>query len=93
MYNKIILGSEGLGFNSAINENQVELCKDWIKQRITPRKTINTQRSSYNLKHIVEENKSSYISNGAFIKAAIELGYKHKDSGKNAYFNMSFKNL
>ena len=41
---------------------------------------------------MVEKDKSTNISNGAFIKAAIELGYKYKENGKNAYFNISFIN-
>lgn len=93
MNDKIILGSEGLGYNSAINETQVAFCKDWISTWLMPRKTINTMRGSYVLKHMVEKDKSTYITNGAFIKAAIELGYKYKQNGKNAYFNVSFKKI
>jgi len=89
MDNKIVLGSEGLGYSNAIDEKEVSLCKKWIKKYITPRKTINTKKGSYNLKGLVEKDTSTYISNGAFIKAAIELGYEYKENGKNAYFNMS----
>jgi len=93
MDNKIVLGSEGLGYSNAIDEKEVSLCKKWIKKYITPRKTINTKKGSYNLKGLVEKDTSTYISNGAFIKAAIELGYEYKENGKNAYFNMSLINL
>jgi len=93
MDNKIVLGSEGLGYNSVIDDKEVSLCKEWIKKYITPRKTINTKRGSYNLKGFVEKDKSTYISNGAFIKAAIELGYEYKENGQHAYFNMSLINL
>ena len=83
----IILGSEGLGDTSTIDEKQIKFCKDWISKWLTPRKTINTKRGSYNLKHMVEidlkeKGKSIYISNGAFIKAAIELDYKYKKNKK-----------
>jgi len=96
MKNEIILGAEGLGYKTTINKKEVDSCKEWIKRWVYPRKTINTKRGSYNLKGLVEKEMSIYISNGAFIKAAIEMGYKFKETSresKNAYFNMSFNNL
>jgi hypothetical protein len=92
----------------APNEKEIKLCMDWIKEMISPRKTINTKYSSYYLKHKVEDwlakkpenngfkNENTYVSNGAFIQAAINLGYKYKqgcDCSLNANFNMSFKKI
>jgi hypothetical protein len=69
---------------------EVEICKLWIEEFIDVRKTINGERSSYALKHYVEEWADYYIPNGAFIQAAIELGFNFESSGPNAWFNMSF---
>ena len=90
MTNNLTIGSEGLGKKSSINNGQVLLCKAWINKWITPRKTINKEKGSYGLKHVVEKNCNKYISNGAFIKAAIELDYRFKPNSLNAYFAMSF---
>ena len=48
------------------------------------------KKSSYGLKHAVERNSKTYISNGAFIKAAIELEYAYKENDLNGFFGMSF---
>jgi len=69
---------------------EVDICKLWIKKFIDPRKTINTRHGSYSLKHFVEDWAGHYISNGAFIQAAIELGFNYRNRGPNAWFNMSF---
>jgi hypothetical protein len=69
---------------------EVDICKLWIKKFIDPRKTISTQHRSYGLKHFVEKWAEHYIPNGAFIQAAIELGFNYRMRGPNAWFNMSF---
>lgn len=85
------LGSDGFGSDSYIERSQVDFCKSWLKEWVVEQNNINTKRGSYGLKHLVENSLSNeYISNGAFIQAAIELGYKYERDGKNAYFNMSF---
>ena len=55
------------------------------------RKSVNTSTSSYGWKHIAERDLDTYISNGAFICAALYLKYKMQRQGKtspNAYFNL-----
>lgn len=69
---------------------EVDICKLWIAEFIDARKTINHKRGSYALKHYVEDWADHYIPNGAFIQAAIELGFIFEVSGPNAWFNMSF---
>ena len=71
-------------------QEQIELCKSWILNNCKPRKTINDTAFSYGLKHRVERDVKTYISNGAFIRAAIELGYKYKVKSPNAWFAMAF---
>ena len=82
---------------------EVEICKQWIRKWIDPRRTINRYGyNSYDLKclvegfHRFETGRGTYVSNEAFIQAAIELGYKHKPSylgSVNAIFDMSFKRI
>lgn len=83
-------------------EPEVISCVVFIREFVTPRKTINKEFSSYGMKHRVErwtipsQNRQSggyqYISNGAFIEAAHREGYRiartHPGS-LNANFNMS----
>jgi hypothetical protein len=54
------------------------------------RRTIYTGASSYSWKHTVERDTKEYISNGAFICAALYLKYKMKKipNSPNAYFNL-----
>lgn len=65
------------------------------------RLTINTRSSSYGLKHEAERFHSElagpvysydpYVSNGMLIAAAVHLGFKLKQVGPNAYFNITTK--
>ena len=74
------------------NPNGVQLCMRWLLENdgLKRRITINTKRSSYGWKHIVEKSCGEYVSNGEFICAALLLGYKmkHPAGSPNAYFNI-----
>jgi len=83
----------GFGGDGKIDPNQVQACIEWLlaHDALDRRKTINTRCSSYGWKHVVEKDKSTYISNGAFICAALYLKYRMKRAGPtnpNAYFNI-----
>jgi len=72
---------------------EVRHCEAWIREYCHPVKYINPRASSYSLKHYAEnwqsENVKSYVTNGAFIQAAVNLGYKYRRVCKlNAEFNM-----
>lgn len=45
-------------------------------------------RSSYGWKHVMENDTGEYVSNGAFVAAAISLGYKHT-ADYSPRFNMT----
>ena len=71
-------------------------CEAWIAEFCHPIKAISNRTFSYSLKHRAEdwqyERVHQYVSNGAFIQAAVNLGYRYKrDSPLNAYFNMGIK--
>lgn len=51
---------------------QFDLCKRWLAS-VTLIKSFNTRHTSYGYKHMVERWAGRYISNGAFIAAAIAL--------------------
>jgi hypothetical protein len=83
---RLMISHEGLLSNtSGVNHDmpsriQVEACKQWLmkfaKKKHLPRgKRLN----SYYLKHVVEDAIEQYVSNGAFIQAAVELGYKYDE--------------
>jgi hypothetical protein len=73
------------------SSEMVTTCRRWIQAYASPRKTFNTLYSSYSLKHMVENTPGySYVTNGAFIQAALELGYEMKPVGRRNY-NALFK--
>ncbi len=80
------------------SKESVDECRRWIRKWIDKRKSINTKHWSYHLKGLVEDYRledtyEDYISNGAFIQAAVDEGYDLQPCGPdshNAYFNMSF---
>ena len=83
----------GLGGEGEIDPNQVQTCVEWLlaHDAFSRRKTINTKYTSYSWKHKVERAKNQYVSNGAFICAALYLGYKMKRArltSPNVYFNI-----
>lgn len=89
---------EANGINNAgggpVSEKQVEKAESWIKSHCSETKRVNTSWSSYYLKHVAEEGTGCYISNGAFIQAATNLGYRmHEtfENSPNVSFNLSFK--
>jgi len=52
---------------------QVDLCIEFIQKYLQPAKKLH-RRSSYGWKHVVERWAETYITNGAFIMAALLEG-------------------
>jgi hypothetical protein len=90
------------------NPVEVKMAREFIEQYCVKLKSINLKgaSSSYGWKHLAEgwfregnegaaylpEGAKAYISNGAFITAAMALGYETKrlsPKSPNVYFNMS----
>jgi len=77
---------------------EFSVCCEWLHGCLQ-RKTINSSHSSYNLKHMVEAwakktgQEDYYVSNGAFIAAAIHMGFDWKQDfdSPNVRFNISKK--
>ncbi len=81
----------------APDHRHVRICKAWLQKYAVKRKTMNTRDYSYSLKHQVEYSRLDsggdyYVTNGAFIAAAIELGYQCRRirGTPNAVFNLKF---
>jgi hypothetical protein len=77
-------------------EQETIICLEWLlEQKIT--KTINKKRTSYVLKHCVEEwykehyGQHKYISNDAMIAAIIKLGIPFESIGPNVFAAVSIK--
>jgi hypothetical protein len=66
-----------------------EIC-EWIRLHLRSIQSINPHRSSYGLKHIVEDD-IEYVANGEFIAAMLMCGYRYTKDGANAWFNVSEK--
>jgi hypothetical protein len=76
---------------SGPDEAQVSICRRWIEEFCVPAKTVKEYKGSYGLKHDVERWANEYVSNGAFIQAAHDLGFTIKrisQDSYNAYFNL-----
>ena len=102
---------KSMGYQTALAEGQrrlLEAVNDCRKaehflQFVTKRKTVNTNFGSYGLKHRVERFlkvqtnplENTYVANGAFICAALHLGFEMKVYGDspNVTFNMSSRSL
>ena len=66
----------------------------WLRSNVEPIKTINRRHSSYGLKHLAEKfSPNLYLSNGAFIAAALLVGYRFEVDPPNAMFGMSERSL
>lgn len=81
-------------------EEQIRLCMDFLRP-LKHMKTMNKHSTSYNFKHDVEYwyermfNKHVYISNGAFIVAAIYMGFDWQVEflSTDMFFNLSTNNI
>ena len=76
------------------DRDEVEVCKQWIRRYATPRQDINQAWPSDVLQRNVSRWSHRRVSNGAFILAATELGYRYAPmeggDNENACFNMIF---
>lgn len=75
---------------------RIDEIREWLLQHVEPRQSINTNASSYHLKHLAEEDLGSYVSNGELIAAAIIAGYSYRrgaDGSPNATFGMSARSI
>jgi hypothetical protein len=87
-----------------VDPKQVEICKQFLLEFCEKTDRINKDGTSYGLKHAVEQWTSvkkyhswwnyDYVTNGAFIRAALDLGYRCEYAygiGPNVYLNISIK--
>ena len=73
------LGKRRKDFLRAQKLDEICASSDWLRTRVR-RKTVDTRRNSYGYKHDVERwwrarGVGQYVSNGAFIVAAVGLGF------------------
>lgn len=70
--------------------DEITICEEWLFKYTEPQKRYNDRHSSYGLKHQVEKWSNEYVSNGAFIFAAVSLKYPMKvlEDGPNAIFGI-----
>lgn len=85
------------------NLTELKAARSIIACYLSPVKAINSDISSYGLKHLVEralckqtKNEINNVSNGSLILAMIDAGFKFKRESKdspNCFFNVSKKSL
>ncbi len=78
-----------------LDAEKVKKITTFINSNFEKRKTINTDLSSYFLKHLVEDKIGEYVSNGELICAMIkcQFAYKRLPSSPNCYFNVKKTSL
>jgi hypothetical protein len=77
-----------------LSEDRKAILRNWIKENLKPRKTINKTYSSYGLKDLLERDINKYFSNTEFKYAMLELGYRVEDLGAtNWYFGISKRSI
>lgn len=72
--------------------DEVAFVVDWLSDVMKTKQL--TGYESYGLKHTAErQSPTGYIANGSFIVGAIIAGFKVKQVGPNARFNMSVRSI
>jgi hypothetical protein len=82
-----------------VDPAQVEIAREWIQRFTRPVAEINRRTSSYRMKHLTEawarseRLVPSYVSNGAFITAALLEGYtvQWTEGRPNCVFNFAIQ--
>ena len=70
------------GVDRGYSEAIVSQCLDWIDEHMVITKTIRPYRSTYGLKHRVEEYIKHYVKEEEFVEACRRLGVKRDYEGK-----------
>ena len=80
----------------SLSEKARETVFDWIATRFRKVSYTNNKRSSYGLKHYLEEDTGIYLTNNQFKDAMLKAGFKPSDPNElNWHFAISerwFKN-
>ncbi|MEW5833008.1 MAG: hypothetical protein AB1763_09255 [Campylobacterota bacterium] len=73
------------------NLEMVEMVEEWLKENAVPSKR-KYKHSSYKLKHDAEADLHTYVTNGAFIQACLNLGYRvdRIEGGPNGHVYADF---
>jgi len=101
---QVVIGGLPFGLESDSKgpppESAIQHCVKFIETFGTPLKSMCRTATSYGHKHRVERwlrdviRQPDYIPNGAFIVAALRLGYRaeqHEPGSPNAVFNMRLR--
>lgn len=52
-----------------------EIVYTWIRENLMPRKTVLYGRTSYGIKHLLEDDTKIYLTNNEFKDAMLQCGY------------------
>lgn len=78
-------------YDPPLDNQEMTLCKKWLEKHAESKKVNKIDCiNSYGLKHRIEKDVGEYISNGACIQAACDLGFQYwvGDDSMNANFYM-----
>ena len=58
------------------SKEEIEMVCNWIIENIYPRQTPTYEKTSYNLKHVLERDKGIYLTNNEFKDAMLMCGFE-----------------
>ena len=83
-------GWRGIGEEGAPLRDQVDRARQYLSENFE--KASSARQFSYKLKHMAQSAVPPYVSNGALIEAAVELGFRVEPLGKiNAWIYVKVK--
>lgn len=93
LYDKYVLDKHESFYD--LPKEEQERVLEWIREGLTPIKTINSKHTSYGMKHWFQYSPLGfYLTNEQFKEAMLEAGFDmviHPDNFPNAWFNYSEK--
>lgn len=63
-------------------KEDVEIAMKWISEHISPAKRLLKGRSSYGIKHLLQEDTELYLTNNQFKDAMLQAGYEPVDENE-----------
>lgn len=93
------INADGLPFKDTIDRpppdaNEVAVCRHWLRANMRPTRGVMSRVHSMDLAGAVERETGIWVSVGALIRAALELGYRARrvaPRSVNAHFNMAWR--
>lgn len=75
-------GHEDAGLITDHPQEEQNIVMNWIRENIFPRKTVNFERTSYGVKHLLQWDTNIYLTNNEFKDAMMICGFEPVNPNK-----------